>query len=334
MVAVNKAHFNLAWWNVGNFYHFNPERVGLSRSRWPQSQSEYNAKLDATVAAIGELKAVAGVPDIFFLCEISSTALSALGDRAFPGYRKISLDVKKDAPTLQVGILYNPRLQNVAFKEQPPIVVPGTPQGTRPMAVLDVVTSSFTIRIVGCHWQSRFDESGSDRVRFRLADSLAKYAYDFLNEAVGTNHLIVVGDLNEEPFEHNLETMYAHRHRDRSRAKVHHTDHHVQRAHLYNTSWRLLGEKHPHPASGAGTSFENCAGTFYWESERTWHHFDHVIVSGGLLRADVPYLDESELHVVSSPKFLTDGVPLKFHLDKGRYLGLSDHLPIAAKIYI
>ncbi|SDC80257.1 Endonuclease/Exonuclease/phosphatase family protein [Massilia sp. PDC64] len=332
MTSVAKECINVAWWNAGNFYHFDQEKAG--RSRWPQSQNEYDAKMDSAVQAIEELIHLAGKPDVFFLCEITANALAELRDRVFQDYRVISLDVKKDSPTLQVGVMFRPNSQTLFFSEQPPVVVASTPNGTRPMLVLDAATPEFKIRLIGCHWQSRFDEHGSDRVRFRLADNLATYAFDFLSEKPGFHHTVILGDLNEEPFEHNLGTLYAHRNRNKSKAKAHWADEDVKRVHLYNTSWRLLGEKFAHPIGSAGTGFDDCAGTYYWESQRTWHHFDHIIVSGGLLQNAAPYFNEDDLHIVSSPKFLFDGLPIKFHERAGVYHGLSDHLPLVCKIYI
>lgn len=322
---------NVAWWNVGNLYHFLNDQAGPG-SRWPSSQIEYDAQLEAVINGLKELQDVAGVPDILFLGEVTAVSASAIQRELFPAYKLVSLDVAKDKPTLQVAVLFNPNKDNVYFFDRLPLVVEGVPRGTRPMAVVDLVTRAFTIRFVGCHWQSRFDEKGSDKTRFRLSDHLAMKGYDFLNKCSGYNHLVIVGDLNEEPFEHNLDTLFAHRHRSRSKAKSHWADHDSKRVHLYNTSWRMLGEKHPH---FPGSKFDGgCAGTFYWESERSWHHFDHIIVSGGLLSEEVPYLNEDEVSIVASPKFLHGGIPVKFKKSNDGYVGLSDHLPVVARIYI
>jgi endonuclease/exonuclease/phosphatase family metal-dependent hydrolase len=333
MSVSTKNHINIAWWNVANFFHFRPEEVGRN-GRWPRSRQEYDAKLSRVAAAVTELGQVAGVPDVLFLGELTEHSAIALRNKALPGYRVASLDVKRDEPTLQVAALFAPNSENVLFEWQPAIVVPATPRGTRPMAVLDLVLTSCRIRVIGCHWQSRFDEVGSDKTRFRLADFLGTYSYDFLHADGEKNHLVIVGDLNEEPFEHNLGTLYAHRNRGRARGREHWTDSDVKRVHLYNTSWRLLGEKHPHPIDANSTVFGDCAGTYYWESNRSWHHFDQLIVSGGLLESEAPYLDEQSTHIVSSPAFLTNGLPLKFSSDNGSFHGVSDHLPIVTRIII
>lgn len=304
------------------------------KTRWPKTQADYDLKLDKTVEALDELIFNVGKPDIFFFCEITSNALLDVRNRVFPDYHLVSLDFLKSVPTLQIGVLYNKNKTNIKFIEQPPITVPSTPTGTRSMVVVDAVAANFKIRFIGCHWTSRFDGKNSHKTRFRIADHLSKDVYQFLEKDRTKHHVVIVGDLNEEPFDENMEAIYAHRHRARSKASVHKADRAVERAHMYNTSWRLLGERIPHSNANAVGKFQDCAGTFYWESERTWHNFDHVIVSGGLLQSTLPCLNEEEVHVVSTPKFLTNGVPLKFRERKGVYAGLSDHLPLLARIYI
>ena len=102
--------------------------------------------------------------------------------------------------------------------------------------------------------------------------------------------------------------------------------------HLYNCSWRLLGERRPH----RGDPYrDDAAGTLYWEDANTWHTFDHVIVSGSLLTEAVPFLDESSLGApVGRMVWGNDGKPLKFDWRGGRPVGLSDHLPIRGRIVL
>jgi hypothetical protein len=144
-----------------------------------------------------------------------------------------------------------------------------------------------------------------------------------------------MGDLNEEPYGRNLECLYAHRHRAKSIGKPHWADNDVKRSHLYNTSWRLLGERYAHPEPlSRPRELVGSAGTYYWEAKRSWAHLDHFIVSGSLLGATPPYFDENEAAIVSLSEFLTNGLPLKFTEDSGKFRGLSDHLPIYGRIIL
>lgn len=278
---------------------------------------------------------VTGMPHVLVLGEITQQAANDLQARIFPTYRVSSLDVKKDSPTPQIAMLYAPDTGSFSFKEQVPIVVPRMPDETRPMGVLDVSVNGNTIRIVSCHWQSRIGGDEAKSARVRMADYLAVENYQFVAGNPEKHHLVVLGDFNDDPFDNSLGSLHAHRHRDRSRAKLHRVDKKVNRLHLYNTSWRLLGENLAHPIAMPQKSLlRECAGTFYWRENKTWHHFDQIIVSGGLVSNAVPHIDESNTGVGATPAFLdSDGLPLSFTYDNGKIAGLSDHLPIFASIY-
>lgn len=335
--TAEQGRLQLIWWNINDFYHFEPAKVTKEvSSRWPQSRDAYEEKCNRVDKALGALFAASGRPTILALGEITSEAAEGIRDRLLPNHQLISLDVKKDAPSLQVAILFDDKLDTLKFEEKPPIVVPSTPMGTRAMAVLDIITKNSRIRCLICHWPARFDEDKSELVRYRISDYVAQYSHDFLNEDLSEDrHLTIIGDLNDEPYDQSLTVLNAHRYRGRAQGKSHWSSDQVKRTHLYNTSWRLLGEKHPHPSSNlAVLPMGNSAGTYYWATKRSWLHLDHLIVSGGLLGPTVPYLDESEVTIVSLPEFLNDGFPEKFSKDAHKYHGLSDHLPIYAMIHI
>lgn len=328
---LQRQNISIFWWNAGDYYHYDRDKSKLDR--WPKSQSQYQAKCAAVDAAFKASFTNFGMPTVVTLGEITAYAAKDLRDRLFPEYNLISLDTKIDSPTLQIAILYRRCHDGLAFSESPPIVVPATPKGTRPMAVLDISNATAHIRCIVCHWQARFDEK-NERIRYRMADYLSQQIYDFLHDDAGEKKkrsVIVVGDLNDEPFgESTQDVLNAHRHRARS-YKTHWADDDVKRVHLYNCSWRLLGERTPH-SPAIVDAFPTAAGTYYWEHKKSWHNLDHFIVSSGLLGKMPPFIDEAEVKVVSLPEFMPEGVPKKFYESEGRFFGLSDHLPIVASI--
>lgn len=325
----------IIWWNVCNFYHYRAEEVTKGEaSRWPRSPKEYEEKSRRVDNALIEAKEILGNFDIVILCEITQIAATELRDRIFPGYKLISLDVKKDHPTLQIAILYMPHDGEIVISEDFPITADDTARNTRAMAVLDIALGKKIIKIISCHWPSRMDEEGSEDQRYEIATYVSKFCYDFVKKNSENNHVMIIGDLNEEPHERSLRRLKAHRHRARALGKPHWTDADVRRLHLYNTSWRMMGEKHAHPSLENATGLDHAAGTFYWNEERTWLNFDQLIVSGGLLDEGAPFLNEHETLIVSLPAFLTEGLPLKFKGGAGNYSGLSDHLPIFTVINI
>ncbi len=263
--------------------------------------------------------------------EITNKAAADLRNRLFPAHEVFSLD-DLDRAARQVAFFYR---KGDRFEEQPKVVVGGLPRGTRPMATLDYVLPRQRIRFYACHWTARFDDR-SEHHRSDLARHLNGEIYRYLRkETAGqeVRHVVVLGDLNEEPYGKVLEQrFYASRDRARSQGRPHYTDADMERVHLYNCAWRFMGEQRPHSGE---TPQDDAAGTHYWEREKTWHTLDHVIVSGGLLTNDVPYLDEASLGVVAGPTVWgPDGKPLKFEWGNGAAVGMSDHLPIYGRIVL
>jgi hypothetical protein len=98
---------------------------------------------------------------------------------------------------------------------------------------------------------------------------------------------------------------------------------------LYNAAWRYLGEQ---VAYSGGAPTPGVAGTYY---NRTlgWRTFDHLIVSGGLLSAPPPYLDEANTQVAATAAMRApDGMPRPF--EAAGAPGISDHLPITGRIIL
>jgi len=316
----------MVWWNVHDFYHYDLTHAKGQQSRWPPSRQAYLEKCARVDVALNALFVAEGKPSVLALGETTKIAAEGLRDRLLPGYKLFSLDVKLDEPTLQVAILYK-SCSLIKFTEAGPLVVPATPRGTRPMAMLDISIGDSVIRVYCCHWQARIDDS-SELIRERLADHLSKEVYAYLTGAPRSKRsVMIIGDLNEEPFGIPFKYLHAHRDRKRSLSKKHWADDDAERTHLYNCSWRLLGEKHAHDPNDKAQK-HHVAGTYFWSAKKTWHGFDQVIVSGGLLRENSPCIDETQLTVVNLPEFLENGLPCKFSWEKDTAIGLSDHLPI------
>ena len=207
------------------------------------------------------------------------------------------------------------------------------------MAIIDHKSPGQRIRFYLCHWTARFRKQ-AEKWRIQSAQELGIAVYRFLHpeeQVEESRHVVILGDFNEEPFG-LLETwLHACRERSRARGLEHYTDKSIQRARLYNCSWRLLGERFSHPLDAEERA---AAGSYYWQNGKTWYTFDQVIVSGTLLSGSPPYLDERRLFVACGKKevpdqlFGPDGHPCKFQWNKGAPVGVSDHLPICGSIVL
>ena len=270
------------------------------------------------------------MPDVIALAEVTERAATDLCESIPGGFEAFSLDLHPE-PALNVAFLY----RGEHFEEQPPLAVPDMPRGTRPMGVLDYRDDAVRIRFIACHWAPRFNKSSKES-RTKTAHYLSGAVYDYLKQPNSgeRRHVVVLGDLNAEPFHEEMGYLYAGRSRMRARGKPHHSDRDQRRVRLYNLGWRILGEQHPHDGIDGGRT--DCAGTYYWRREKSWHTFDQIIVDGLLVSHECPFVDESRFRVVAHPDLVDhQGVPSRFDWRKTEFsAGASDHLPIKGSIVL
>jgi endonuclease/exonuclease/phosphatase family metal-dependent hydrolase len=318
------------WWNLHNFAHYDAARS--SDPRWPKLSAHYEAKRERVLAALQELFGQA-LPDLLAVCEITRQAAHDLAARLPPGFNVAVSPTYAHDDGFQVAVFYR---SVVGFSPEPPLIptdVEDLAEGTRPMVPVHFTFPGHVIRFVACHWTA-FDTDTSRLARERLADVLRRDTHAFLEPEVPkagiAHHVVVLGDLNEEPmspvFEHRL---IGRRDRESSRSR-HWRDAQVRRVRLYNAAWRYLGEQVAHGAPGPPAI--GTAGT-YFQNPHNWRTFDHVLVSCGLLGASPPYLDEAQTRVVSTPLLRDEsGLPRPF--EPGNTRGVSDHLPIVGRLVL
>lgn len=318
-----------AWWNLHNFAHHDAARI--SAPRWPKLATHYEAKRERTLAAFRDLFGNE-FPDLLAVCEITREAARDLASRLQPGFDVALSPTYPHDDGFQVAVFYRTGADLSPELPLLPADAEDLAEGTRPMIPVHLTLSGHVIRFVACHWTA-FDTGTSRLARERLADVLRRDIHAFLQPEVPTpaiaRHVVVIGDLNEEPmsdvFEHRL---IGRRDRESSHDK-HWRDAEVRRVRLYNAAWRYLGERVPHGVPGPPVG---SAGT-YFKDPHDWRTFDHVLVSCGLLGPNPPYFDEAQTGVISTP-ILRDarGVPRPFEFGSTR--GVSDHLPIVGRLVL
>jgi hypothetical protein len=170
------------------------------------------------------------------------------------------------------------------------------------------------LQVFVVHWPSRLygDQNGLDRNKLgmRLNDEITRVRTSDKEDCI-----IVMGDFNDEPFDHSV-ARYLQTSRDR---------HVVAKdgRYLYNPFWRHLGHRTPY--SLGGDNAVSPSGTCYYASDRAarWKTFDQMLFSSGFFGHSPWHLDEKTVQV----------------LDVGLYTPYVtssttkfDHLPISATL--
>jgi endonuclease/exonuclease/phosphatase family metal-dependent hydrolase len=329
MAGQQKA-LTFCWWNLHDFAHFDAGKA--SEPRWPKQVKDFEDKRDRIITTLRGLFG-GKFPDLLAVCEITREAAYEVASHMRPAFHVVVAPAYPRDDGFQVAVMYR---KGVGFSADTPLLPfddLDVPEETRPMIPVRYTPAGQVIRFVACHWTS-FKELRSQATRQKLADYLRGDTYDFLQPKTSgvpsDRHTIILGDLNEEPtsplFEEHLKAARDHA---SGRQRAHSRDRQVRRVRLYNAAWRYLGEQ---VAYSGGAPTPGLAGTFY-NKKLGWRTFDHLIVSGGLLAAPPPYLDEANTRVATAAAMTSpDGKPLPFEA-VGKP-GISDHLPITGRIVL
>jgi endonuclease/exonuclease/phosphatase family metal-dependent hydrolase len=328
-VTRQPAFLNFAWWNLHNFAHYDADRSG--DQRWPKSDAHYEAKRERILAAFRELFEDR-FPDLLAVCEITREAARDLAARLPAGFDLAMSPGFQREDRFQVAVFYR---TSVGFSSEPPLIpaeLADVAEGTRPMVPVHFTLQGHVIRFVACHLTA-FDTDTSRLARERLAEVLRADIYDFLEPEIPpstTRHVVVLGDLNEEPMSAVFEHRLIGRRDRRSTLTRHWGDAQIRRVRLYNAAWRYLGEQIAHATPGPPAI--GPAGTCFREPH-DWRTFDHVLVSSSLLGASPPYFDEARTGVVLTPIMQDErGLPRPF--EPGSPRGVSDHLPLVGRLVL
>lgn len=329
-MAGQRAALSFCWWNLHDFAHFDASRA--SERRWPKRAEDFEAKRDRILEALRELFA-RGFPDLLAVCEVTREAASDLSSRMSPAFDVAVAPTYPHDDGFQVAVIYR---KGIGLSADLPLLSfenLDVSEETRPMIPVRYTQAGQVIRFVACHWTS-FDTSRCRATRRKLADYLRGDIYEFLQPtisgAAANRHAVILGDLNEEPtspvFEEHL---WAARDHTSARRTAHQRDQNQRRVRLYNAAWRYMGEQ---VAYSGGPPISGMAGTFY-NKKLGWRTFDHLMVSGGLLRAPPPYFDEANTRVaVNAAMRIPSGLLRPF--EAAGKPGISDHLPIVGRIIL
>ena len=248
-------------------------------------------------------------PDLIGLCEVENfsvlyglTNFTALKNF---GYRIIHFD-SPDPRGIDVALLYRPEkfrvLQSIPIKIRFPF---DTASRTRDILfVRGIACKRDTINIFVNHWPSKYGGAmATIPKRNYTASVMRKYADSLLSVNPNSN-ILIIGDLNESPFEEGVNKVL--------RAKM--------------DSVNLAPNDLYDMLAGAGLSWNRGTIKFH----ETWDAIDHMIVSRPLLAHTTPH----SLHIFDAPFLLQDDEawfgkkPFRTYYGAKYIGGFSDHLPV------
>lgn len=320
------AAFHLGFWNVQNL--FEPGVV----ARGPQTADEFEAKLNNLSTALNQFVGGRGC-DLLGFAEIQSEAnLLQLGGRLQGGPYLIAWENAGLAEQTGLGVLARESLfSSIEILEVQRPTVLARPRVIVVRCQLHGTPEPFLL--VLNHWKSRLPSSplSDEDDRRQTADWLGQR----LAQESQASCVLVAGDFNAEPFESPFGELRLRGGRTFSAARWAG----ATPAYLYNTAWKFL----PEPADCS-----NALAHGYKETRPKSTHgdgepslFDHLLVSGAVLRGGLVTLVESEVHypavdlLTSRHKRGGKLIPAAWQYNSpGEFSGTSDHLPLVAKFLV
>ncbi|MCM1077546.1 MAG: endonuclease/exonuclease/phosphatase family protein [Bacteroides sp.] len=223
--------------------------------------------------------------------------------------------VHHDSPDrrgVDVSLLYNPRLFTVIDVTNHTLVIPDNPDfRTRDQMCVTGILGGDTLSVIVNHWPSRL--GGQERSSYlrEAAGQLSKHIADSLWTIRPNQGVIVMGDLNDDPFDHSCAVdLGALPEQDL-----------VPPHGFFNPWWRVL---------------DGGKGTLAYKGR--WNLFDQIIVSGTLLRHNDAPLQYSSCRI-NDFDFLKNteepyrGYPKRTYASGNWLNGYSDHFPTIIFLY-
>jgi len=202
-------------------------------------------------------------PAILGVCEIENR--SVLEDLTKSKHlRSVGYQiVHYDSPELRgvdVALLYNPRLFTVTSSKPYRFLLPGQPDWkSRDQLLVSGLLAGEPVHIIVCHWPSRRNGEKASRYLRLAAAKLSKTIIDSLFNVDPKAKIVLMGDLNDDPFNVPVKEILNARKRQEE----------VTEKGLFNTMWRHI---------------DKGIGSLGYRGE--WNLFDQIIISHAWLGTD------------------------------------------------
>ncbi|MBP1676290.1 MAG: endonuclease [Bacteroidetes bacterium] len=311
---VNIEVHSIAFYNLENLFdtinNENNDEEFLPNGAMKWGAMKYKAKLknmSYAISKIGTDVSPAG-PAILGVSEIENRGVledlvkqPSIADRA---YQIVHYD-SPDRRGVDVGLLYNPRYFTVTNSKSYRLHTADTAFLTRDQLMVSGYLMGEKIHVIVNHWPSRSGGEERSRPKRNAAAGLTRSIVDSLFRVDPRAKIIVMGDLNDDPFNESCATILG--------AKKNAED--VKPGELYNVFWKTL---------------EKGSGSLAYNDQ--WNLFDQIILSNELVNGD-----KTKVRFWKSEIFYRDfliqqegkykGTPLRTHAGGVWLNGYSDHLP-------
>ncbi|NQV36946.1 MAG: endonuclease/exonuclease/phosphatase family protein [Candidatus Marinimicrobia bacterium] len=302
-----------AFWNVENLFDLlddpnkNDEEFAIGGKK-NVDEEIYNLKLKNMSEVLTDLNA-----DILGLCEVENRFVleqlnSSYSDK---NYSIVHYD-SPDNRGIDVALLYDSEKFEVLYSEAVPVVLPDN-KPTRDILYVKGITGGKTLHIFVNHWPSKYGGAEATIPLRAIAGKTLRHHVDTLLEADPNADIVIMGDLNDEPFEPSI---VEHLGADLYRNQV-------------PSSFALTNLMTPiHDATDKGTYMY-----------RGKHNvIDHIIVSRGLFDNQGWTSSQADVSVLDMPKYRQQtgdykDYPFRFWAGNNLLGGYSDHLAVMIKLY-
>ncbi len=307
---------NLMFYNLENLFDTldseldDDEFLPSSARRW--NTYKYYRKINNIFKVVALCNDKMKTPDIIGLCEVENmTVLEDLCKRTYlyrDNYGYLISD-GRDQRGICTALLYKKeRLGLIAAESWHPLEEDGTYMATRAVLYSSFYYAGDTIHIMVCHWPSRRGGAiASDYKRKALASFIKRKV-----DSIGIDRkLIIMGDLNDEPYSESVNKVLA-----------------------------ALAEKDSpggHQLVNVSTTGADSRGSYKYQG--TWYLFDQFILSSSLVNAPHGlYYKKNSFSIINDDAISTEDTSYKGVRPYSTWWGysysggFSDHYPVTIKL--
>jgi len=289
-----------------------PDEEFLPDSEKNWTNERYQKKLDDLAKVISEVNPLE-TPEIIGLVEVENQSVledlirtNALKDHQYAIIHEESPDYRG----IDVAMIYRKDAFTEIMHETLPVIFSeDTAFKTRDILHVVGKIRNKTVHIFVNHWPSRIGGDEKTEPKRILAASVLKKRLDLLLTLDPNAHIIIMGDMNDEPANNSLKETLG--------------------AELPNSGAQLVNLMMPDDVAGLGTYFYS----------GNWNMLDNLIVSKEMINGKQMRIENQKGNIYSSPWMIYtnkngDKTPNRSYVGNKYVGGVSDHFPVYFKMIV